>query len=164
MNMLKVGDKVRWNGSEESQSWQAFLKYAQQNNMSDVRVTSISSSGEWLSVNYYTMRLGFLCDPYPFKSSNFERVEEEADEMPEVNQDVLYFENYIWEDQPQNCRQILRVSIDKEMGIQQEFLEIAVGNLEGSRMELFSIDPDQALDLANDLIRMAMHLKRKSTE
>lgn len=94
--------------------------------------------------------------------TDFWEVIEEADELPPVPASVAYM-NY--KRDPGNDQ---RLVIDKDNGDGEGLMYIGVIPKKGStraRVEIgINIDPDSALQLAHDLRRMAMEIKRKEKQ
>lgn len=155
MTNIKVGDKVIRKKPSDA-VWDVFCEVSK-NKGGIHTVTGMSSSERWISVDNYSLPLGFYINPFPFRAEDFELVEDE-ETLPPVKEHELYLESGVSADQPLGTRQILEV-YTKNKG-----LEISVGGYAGNFYQLFALEPNDALDLANDLIRMALHMKRQSEE
>lgn len=148
--LFKVGDKVvrtKDCGKDEN-----FLSKVGQ----DIYYTVTSITGGcWLQVD------GWVDgdDKHPWYSSNFELYQEPGDELPPVPASVAYMNS---KRDPGNDQ---RLVIDKDNGDGEGLMYIGVIPRKGStraRVEIgINIDPDSALQLAHDLRRMAMEIKRK---
>ena len=92
-------------------------------------------------------------------SADFWQLIEEADELPPVPASVTYMN---FKRDPGNDQ---RLVLDKDNGEGEGLMYIGVIPRKGStraQMEIgINIDPDSALQLAHDLCRMAMDIKRK---
>lgn len=151
MSMFKVGDKVvRKESCGEDEFFLSKLGR-------DIyyTVTSVSERGSFVQVN----GLGTSSDKHPWYISNFERYQEPKDELPPVPDKVVYmnFKRDRGNDQ--------RLVLDKDNGEGEGLMYIGVIPRKGStraQEEIgINIDPDSALQLAHDLRRMAMEIKRK---
>lgn len=151
MSKFKVGDKVvrtKDCGKDEN-----FLSKLGR----DIYYTVTSVSGAyWLQVDGWVDR----GDEHPWYSLNFELYQEpEADELPPVSDREVYlnFKRDRGNDQ--------RLVLDKDNGEGEGLMYIGVIPRNGStraQAEIgINIDPDSALQLAHDLRRMAMEIKRK---
>ena len=118
-------------------------------------VTSVCSTGSWLQVNGVTTRY----DEHPWACFNFELYQEPADELPPVPDTVAYMNS---KRDPGNDQ---RLVLDKDNGDGEGLMYIGIIPKKGStraKVEIgIKIDPDSALQLAHDLRRMAMEIKRK---
>lgn len=119
-------------------------------------VTGVSEHGYWIQVD----GVAYGTAMYPWRSENFELYQEpEADELPPVPDREVYlnFKRDRGNDQ--------RLVLDKDNGEGEGLMYIGVIPRTGStraQMEIgINIDPDSALQLAHDLRRMAMEIKRK---
>lgn len=149
--LFKVGDKVvrtKDCGKDEN-----FLSKVGQ----DIYYTVTSITGDcWLQVD------GWVDgdDKHPWYSSNFELYQEpEDEELPPVPASVAYMNS---KRDPGNDQ---RLVIDKDNGDGKGLMYIGVIPRKGSTRAMveigINIDPDSALQLAHDLRRMAMEIKRK---
>lgn len=119
-------------------------------------VTSVILSGEYLQVDGVVLPN----NKHPWCACNFELYQEPEDkELPPVPASVAYM-NY--KRDPGNDQ---RLVIDKDNGDGEGLMYIGVIPRKGSTRVKFeigiNIDPDSALQLAHDLRRMAMDIKRK---
>lgn len=150
MPMFKVGDKVvrtKDCGKDED-----FLSKLGR----DIYYTVTSVSGDcWLQVNGWVYR----DDKHPWHTLNFELYQEPEDELPPVPASVSYINSKC---DPGNDQ---RLVVDKDNGDGEGLMYIGVIPRKGSnraKVEIgINIDPDSALQLAHDLRRMAMEIKRK---
>lgn len=118
-------------------------------------VTSVSDGGYWLQLDGYCSNH----NTHPWYFLNFELYQEPEDELPPVPDREVYlnFKRDRGNDQ--------RLVLDKDNGEGEGLMYIGVIPRKGStraRAEIgINIDPDSALQLAHDLRRMAMEVKRK---
>lgn len=149
--LFKVGDKVvRAVGCRKDEDFLNVLGEA-----AYYTVTSVCSTGYWLQVNGVPKRY----DKHPWACANFELYQEPVDELPPVPDTVAYMNS---KRDPGNDQ---RLVIDKDNGDGGGLMYIGVIPRKGStraKVEIgINIDPDSALQLAHDLRRMAMDIKRK---
>ncbi|UFX84380.1 hypothetical protein [Klebsiella phage BUCT86] len=150
MSKFKVGDKVvRTKDCGKDENFRSKLGQ-------DIYYTVTSVVGDyWLQVD------GWVDgdDEHPWYSLNFELYQESEDELPSVPDKVAYMNSK--RDQGNDQRLVL----DKDNGEGEGLMYIGVIPRKGStraREEIgINIDPDSALQLAHDLRRMAMDIKRK---
>lgn len=154
MHKFKVGDKVAVVAGKVNTGFMDLLRSAL-----GVReyhtITYTSAEGYWLQLD------GMVCygDPVPWCSEYFELYQEPDDELPPVPDREVYlnFKRDRGNDQ--------RLVLDKDNGEGEGLMYIGVIPRKGStraQMEIgINIDPDSALQLAHDLRRMAMDIKRK---
>ena len=141
MSKFKVGDKVvRAVGGREDEDFLRMLGEA-----AYYTVTSVSIGGCWLQVNGVSK----VYDERPWAATNFERYQEPVDELPPVPRSVSYLK--------ENGRRKLVASINGDsvnvlMCLSYRGIIDAVS---------YNMEPDAALQLAHDLRRMAMEIKRK---
>ncbi|QJT70523.2 hypothetical protein KP1_10 [Klebsiella virus 2019KP1] len=141
MSMFKIGDKVVrkvWCGEDEY-----FI--SKLGGSPYYIVTSVSAGGRFLQVEG-----GFTVDQArPWYAFNFELYQEPGDELPPVPDSVSYLK--------ENGRRKLVARINGDLvnlllSLSYHNITDAVG---------YSMEPDAALQLAHDLRRMAMDIKRK---
>lgn len=151
MSKFKVGDKVvRAVGSREDEDFLRMLGEA-----AYYTVTSVSIGGCWLQVNGVSK----VYDERPWAATNFERYQEPGDVLPPVPSSVTYmnFKRDRGNDQ--------RLVLEKDNGCGEGLMYIGIIPRKGStraREEIgINIDPDAALQLAHDIRRMAMSVKRE---
>lgn len=149
--LFKVGDKVvrkPRKGNPAFEMHQGVFNY--------YTITSISKGGCWLQVDNFTDRGK---DPHPWYALNFELYQEPEDELPPVPDKVAYMNSK--RDRGNDQRLVL----EKDNGDGEGLMYIGVVPKKGStraKVEIgINIDPDSALQLAHDLRRMAMEIKRK---
>ena len=152
MSMFKVGDKVvrkEWCGEDEY-----FI--SKLGGSPYYIVTSVSAGGRFIQVDGFITR----SDRHPWYVNNFELYQEpEDEELPPVPDKVAYMNS---KRDPGNDQ---RLVLDKDNGDGEGLMYIGVIPRKGStraKVEIgINIDPDSALQLAHDLRRMAMDIKRK---
>lgn len=152
MSMFKVGDKVvrkEWCGEDEY-----FI--SKLGGSPYYTVTSVSAGGRFIQVD------GFIThsDKHPWYVNNFELYQKpEDEELPPVPTSVTYMNS---KRDPGNDQ---RLVIDKDNGDGEGLMYIGVIPRKGStraKVEIgINIDPDSALQLAHDIRRMAMSVKRE---
>ena len=150
MPKFKVGDKVV-RSTDLNQG--IFLLHAGKKDY--YTVTGVSSSGMWLQLDCKT-REG---DNYPWLASYYELYQEPEDGLPPVPDKVAYMNS---KRDPGNDQ---RLVLEKDNGEGEGLMYIGVVPKKGStraKVEIgINIDPDSALQLAHDLRRMAMSVKRE---
>lgn len=141
MSKFKVGDKVVRKSRKDNPAFEMY-----QGVFNYYTITSISTGGCWLQVDNFTARGK---DPHPWYALNFELYQEPEDELPPVPRSVSYLK--------ENGRRKLVASINGDsvnvlMCLSYRGIIDAVS---------YNMEPDAALQLAHDLRRMAMEIKRK---
>lgn len=152
MSMFKVGDKVvrkEWCGEDEY-----FI--SKLGGSPYYIVTSVSDGGRFIQVDGIIIR----SDRHPWYVNNFELYQEpEDEELPPIPASVTYMNS---KRDPGNDQ---RLALEKDNGCGEGLMYIGVIPRKGStraQEEIgINIDPDSALQLAHDLRRMAMEIKRK---
>lgn len=150
MSKFKVGDKVVRKSPDDSSS---FKKH--QGDFYYYTVTAMSSGGHWLQLNNCTID----GDWYPWYASNFELYQEPDDELPPVPASVAYMNSK--RDRGNDQRLVL----ERCSWTDENLLYIGIvpkKNSTRAEQEIgINMSPDAALQLAHDLRRMAMDIKRK---
>lgn len=157
MSKFKVGDKVvRTVGYRKDEDFLNVLGEA-----AYYTVTSVCSTGYWLQVNGVPKRY----DKHPWACANFELYQEPVDELPPVPDSVMYFNSVRDEG---NDQHLVVERTDRSDGWADEatgHIGLKVAPRTGSTRAGMSIGinltPDAALQLAHDIRRMAMEIKRK---
>ena len=150
MSKFKVGDKVIRKPRKDSsfEMYQGVFDY--------YTITSISTGGHWLQVDNFTDRGK---DPHPWYALNFEPYQELVDELPPVPLSVSYLNT---KRDPGNDQ---RLVLERDSETDEGLLYIGVvprKNSTRAEQEIgINMSPDAALQLAHDLRRMAMEIKRK---
>lgn len=147
MSKFKVGDKVVRKAHKNNSSFKTYL-----GDFSYYVITDITASGHWMQLDNFTDGGN---DPYPWYAEHFELYQEKGDELPPVPASVYY---------PDMFELITgHGAIGGTAG-----LEARVSPLTPSAVSLSiddskwtRLDADAALQLAHDLRRMAMGIKRK---
>uniref|UniRef100_A0AB74UQV8 Uncharacterized protein n=1 Tax=Klebsiella phage HenuGS TaxID=3350566 RepID=A0AB74UQV8_9CAUD len=152
MSKFKVGDKVVRKPCKDNSTFEMHMGV-----FDYYTITSISKAGWWLQLDNFT---DSGKDPHPWYASNFELYQEpEDEELPLVPASVAYMNS---KRDPGNDQ---RLVIDKDSGDGEGLMYIGVIPRKGStraKVEIgINIDPDSALQLAHDLRRMAMSVKRE---
>ena len=118
-------------------------------------MTSVSGGGYFIQVNGWALS----DDKHPWYINNFELYQEPDDELPPVPDGVAYMNS---KRDPGNDQ---RLVLERCSWTDENLLYIGIVPKKNSaRAELeigINIDPDSALQLAHDLRRMAMDIRRK---
>lgn len=118
-------------------------------------VTSVSDGGYWLQLDGWCSNH----NTHPWYVLNFELYQEPEDELPPVPDNVAYMNSKRGSGNDQ------RLVLEKDKGCGEGLMYIGVIPRKGStraQEEIgINIDPDSALQLAHDIRRMAMEIKRK---
>lgn len=150
---FKVGDKVvRTVGGRKDEDFLHML-----GDSAYYTVTSVPSGGYWLQVNGVSK----VYDEHPWAACNFELYQEPEDELPPVPDSVMYYNSTSSEDNFQHMLVQPHWELEGHLSIAivksgKKFDPLAYGNILAINLE-----PDAALQLAHDLRRMAMEIKRK---
>lgn len=151
MSKFKVGDKVVRKAHKNTSSFKSY-----QGDFAYYVITDITTSGHWLQLDNFT---DGGADLYPWYADNFELYQEPKDELPPVADKVAYMNS---KRDPGNDQ---RLVLAKYNGAGEGLMYIGIIPRKGStraKAEIgINIDPDSALQLAHDLRRMAMEIKRK---
>lgn len=153
MSKFKVGDKV----VAVSAASTRFIELLQsiQGVKAYYTVTRIDSSGHWFQLDDIVYRT----DRTPWSAAYFELYLEPDDELPPVPDGVAYMnsERDLGNDQ--------RLVLERCSWTEESLLYIGIVPKKNSTRAAqdigINIDPDAALQLAHDLRRMAMDIKRK---
>lgn len=146
MSKFKVGDKVvRKPGTNNV----GFKEY--QGDYSYYIVTNMTSGGHWLQLNNSTID----GDYYPWYATNFELYQEPDDELPPVPDSVYYPDMYTLLTGLQAFGGTSGLTVRKSPHT-SEAINLSIDDSKWTRL-----DADAALQLAHDLRRMAMDIKRK---
>lgn len=151
MHKFKVGDKVvrkEWCGEDEF-----FLSKLGRDMY--YTVTSVAYGGGFLQID----GLVLPNNKHPWSARNFELYKEPEDVLPPIPDKVAYMNS---KRDPGNDQ---RLVLEKDNGGGEGLMYIGVIPRKGStraQEEIgINIDPDSALQLAHDLRRMAMDIRRK---
>lgn len=151
MQKFKVGDKVV---RKEGMGKDKFFRDSIGGSIYYV-VTSVSNGGYWLQLDGWCSN----CNTHPWYVLNFELYQEPEDELPPVPASVTYMNS---KRGPGNDQRLI---LEKDNGGREGLMYIGVIPKKGStraKVEIgINIDPDSALQLAHDIRRMAMKIKRE---
>lgn len=142
MSKFKVGDKVvrkEWCGEDEY-----FI--SKLGGSPYYIVTSVSAGGCFIQVDGFIMH----SDRHPWYFNNFELYQEPEDELPPVPRSVSYLK--------ENGRRKLVASINGGSVVN---VLLSLDYCGKPEVLGYSMEPDAALQLAHDIRRMAMDIKRK---
>jgi hypothetical protein len=151
MQKFKVGDKVV---RKEGMGKDKFFRDSIGGSIYYV-VTSVSNGGYWLQLDGWCSNR----NTHPWYVLNFELYQEQENELPPVPDGVTYMNS---KRAPGNDQ---RLVLERYSYTDENLLYIGiVSKKKSTRAELeigINIDPDSALQLAHDLRRMAMKIKRE---
>lgn len=152
MQKFKVGDKVV---RKEGMGKDKFFRDSIGGSIYYV-VTSVSNGGYWLQLDGWCSNR----NTHPWYVLNFELYQEpEDEELPPIPASVTYMNS---KRDPGNDQ---RLVLEKDNGDREGLMYIGVVPKKGStraKVEIgINIDPDSALQLAHDIRRMAMKIKRE---
>uniref|UniRef100_A0AB39C5X0 Uncharacterized protein n=2 Tax=Caudoviricetes TaxID=2731619 RepID=A0AB39C5X0_9CAUD len=151
MQKFKVGDKVV---RKEGMGKDKFFRDSIGGSIYYV-VTSVSNGGYWLQLDGWCSNR----NTHPWYVLNFELYQEPEDELPPVPASVTYMNS---KRGPGNDQRLI---LEKDNGGREGLMYIGVIPKKGStraKVEIgINIDPDSALQLAHDIRRMAMKIKRE---
>lgn len=156
MSMFKVGDKVvRKESCGEDEFFLSKLGR-------DIyyTVTAVSDWGGFIQVDGLALR----SDKYPWCVINFELYQEPEDELPPVPDSVMYFNSVRDEGNDQHLVVEMTSKSDKwnpEADAHIGLMVVPRTDRTQKRALGVNLTPDAALQLAHDLRRMAMEVKRK---
>lgn len=153
MSKFKVGDKVVLAPGNSGVEY----FYALQGKREYYTITDkASASGYWLQLDGVVRS---RVDLYPWHRSFFNMYQEPENELPPVPDKVAYMNS------KRDSGNDQRLVLEKDSGLGESLMYIGVIPRKGStraQEEIgINIDPDSALQLAHDLRRMAMEIKRK---
>ena len=144
MNNFKIGDNVqRITGAGDVSRF-----IAAQGDREYYTVSGVSTHGGWIAVDGWD---GGGQDRYPWSAGNFELCGEQDDELPPAPESVLYVGM-------QMQQRMLRVMYGEYNTVD---LYASDGRGNGKSVRL---DATATLQLAHDLTRMAMEIKRKEKQ
>ena len=157
MVKFKVGDKVVRKAHKNNSSFKAY-----QGDFAYYVITDITASGHWLQLDNFTDGGN---DLYPWYAEHFELYQDKDDELPPVPDSVMYFNSVRDEDNDQ--RLVVEMTSDSDRWSDEASAHIGVmviprtGSTLSSNAIGINLSPDAALQLAHDLRRMAMDIKRE---
>lgn len=141
MYKFKVGDKVvRSVGIRDDEAFLCVLGEA-----AYYTVTSVCPTGHWLQVNEVPKRY----DEHPWAAINFDLYQEPEEELPPVPRSVSYLK--------ENGHRKLVACINGSL----VNVLLSLSYRGSTDAVSYSMEPDAALQLAHDLRRMAMKIKRE---
>lgn len=147
MHKFKIGDKVvrasDASNNARFQSVQGVKDY--------YTVTRISGSGCWLQLDGVVYRE----DSIPWRAVNFELYQEPDDELPPVPDSVYYPDMYTLLTGLHACGGTSGLTV-RQSPYTAEAISLSIDDSKWTRL-----DADAALQLAHDLRRMAMDIRRK---
>ena len=146
MSKFKIGDKVVRKSPDDSSS---FKKH--QWDFDYYTVTAMTSSGHWLQLDNSTID----DDCYPWYAPNFKLYQEPDDELPPVPNSVYYPDMYTLLTGLPAVGGTSGLTARKSP-YTPEAISLSIAGSKCTRL-----DADAALQLAHDLRRMAMDIKRK---
>lgn len=150
MSKFKVGDKVvRTKSCGKDEDFLSNL-----GRKIYYTVTSVSGNG-WLQVDGWVDRE----DWYPWCALNFELYQEPKDELPPVPDSVAYLNTK--RDPGNDQRLVLERDSETDEGLLYIGIVPRKGSTRAEREIGINMSPDAALQLAHDLRRMAMSVKRE---
>ncbi|QBP07098.1 hypothetical protein CPT_Minorna_047 [Escherichia phage Minorna] len=150
MSKFKIGDKVVRKSPDDRSP---FKKH--QGDFDYYTVTAMTSSGHWLQLDNFTIDY----DCCPWYAPNFKLYQEPDDELPPVPASVAYMNSKRDHGNDQ------RLVLERCSWTDENLLYIGVvprkNSTRAEREIGINMSPDAALQLAHDLRRMAMDIKRK---
>lgn len=151
MSKFKVGDKVV---GEAGPGFMELLRYNQ--GVKDYyTVTRTSAGGYWLQLDGM-QRYG---DPVPWCAEYFKLYQEPDDELLPVPDKVAYMNSK--RDPGNDQRLVLERASETDGGLMYIGIVPKKGSTRAKQEIGINMSPDAALQLAHDLRRMAMEIKRK---
>ena len=159
MSKFKIGDKVVLAPGTGC----ATAFYDLQGDRDYYTVTDVASEGAfWLQLDFKTRN---RANPYPWPWAYFNMYQEPVDELPPVPDSVMYFNSVRDEG---NDQHLVLERTDRSDAWHDEataHIGLKVTPRTGSKRAAeaigINLTPDAALQLAHDLRRMAMEIKRK---
>ena len=150
MRKFKVGDKVVRKQCKNDEIFKSHL-----GDCIYYTITDISTRGYWLQLNNFS----YDDDRLPWSAANFELYQEPDDELPPVPASVAYMNSERVRGNDQ------RLVLERCSWTDENLLYIGIvprKNSTRAEQEIgINMSPDAALQLAHDLRRMAMDVKRK---
>ena len=156
MSKFKVGDKVVRKPRKDNSSFKSY-----QGDFAYYVITDITTSGHWLQLDNFT---DGGKDAYPWYADNFELYQEPGEGLPEAPASVLYYNSTTDADNFQHMLVQPHWELEGHLSIAivksgKKFDPLAYGDALSLNLE-----PDAALQLAHDMRRMAMEIKRKEKQ
>ena len=147
MSKFKVGDKVV--STADAQFIELFRRI--QGVKDYYTVTNTSAGSYWLQLD----GVNYFGDPVPWCSEYFELYQEPDDELPPVPDSVYYPDMYTLLTGLYACSGTSGLTV-RQSPYPSEAISLSIDGSKWTRL-----DADAALQLAHDLRRMAMDIKRK---
>lgn len=151
MSNFKVGDKVV---RKEDMGKDTFFQDRLGGKIYYV-VTSVSDGGYWLQLDGWCSNH----NTHPWYALSFELYQESEDELPPVPASVSYLNTK--RDRGNDQRLILERDSETDEGLLHIWIIPRKGSTRAEGEIGINMSPDAALQLAHDLRRMAMGIKRK---
>lgn len=153
MSMFKVGDKVV---RKEEMGKDTFFQERLGSKIYYV-VTSVSSGGYWLQLDGWCSNQ----NTHPWYVLNFELYQEPEDELPPVPGSVMYYNSTTSEDNFQHM--LVQPHWELEGHLTIAIVKSGKKFDPSAYVDVLSLnlEPDAALQLAHDIRRMAMDIRRK---
>lgn len=151
MSKFKVGDKVVRKAHKNNSSFKVY-----QGDFAYYVITDITASGQWLQLDNFTDGGN---DPYPWYAEYFELYQEKDDELPPVPASVSYLNTK--RDRGNDQRLVLERDSETDEGLLYIGIVPRKNSTRAEKEIGINMSPDAALQLAHDLRRMAMDIKRK---
>lgn len=151
MVKFKVGDKV----VRAASGGNIGLFRAIQGVKDYYTITHISKQGYWLQLDGVQHK----GDPFPWNWANFYLYQEPEDELPPVPSSVSYLNTK--RDRGNDQRLVLERDSETDEGLLYIGIVPKKGSTRAEQEIGINMSPDAALQLAHDLRRMAMDIKRK---
>lgn len=146
MHKFKVGDKVVRKQYKDNVIFKSHL-----GDCIYYTITDMSTHGYWLQLNNYS----YDGDRLPWSAANFERYQEPDDELPPVPDSVYYPDMYTLLTGLYACGGTSGLTV-RQSPYTAEAISLSIDGSKWTRL-----DADAALQLAHDLRRMAMKIKRE---
>lgn len=150
MPKFKVGDKVVRKHYKDDEIFKSRL-----GDCIYYTITDISQHGYWLQLNNFS----YDGDRLPWSAANFELYQEPDDELPPVPDKVAYMNSQ--RDRGNDQRLVLERDSETAEGLMYIGIVPKKGSTRAKQEIGINMSPDAALQLAHDLRRMAMDIKRK---
>lgn len=153
MSKFKIGDKVVLAPGTGC----AADFYDLQGDRDYYTVTDVASEGAfWLQLDFKTRN---RVNPYPWPWAYFNMYQEPVDELPPVPSSVSYMNTK--RDRGNDQRLVLERDSETDEGLLYIGIVPRKGSTRAEREIGINMSPDAALQLAHDLRRMAMSVKRE---
>lgn len=147
MSKFKVGDKVVRKAPKNNSSFKSYM-----GDFAYYVITDITTSGCWLQLDNFT---DGGKDPYPWYANNFELYQEPDEELPPVPDSVYYPDMYTLLTGRRAAGGTSGLTV-RQSPYAAEAISLSIDHSKWTRL-----DADAALQLAHDIRRMAMEVRRK---